>query len=66
MRTFIHGSLAGFLMFGLAGVGTAQERQFTDWPAGTSPREVGKKIAQNMLPRLIPTKPAVHYAEDST
>jgi hypothetical protein len=66
MRTFIHNSLVGFLMFGLAGVATAQKQQFTNWPAGTSPQEVGKKIAQNMLPRWIPTKPSVHYAEDST
>ena len=65
MRTLIHHSLAGLMIVGLAGVAAAQ-RQFTDWPAGTSPQEVGKKVAQNMLPRWIPTRPGVHYAEDST
>jgi rhamnogalacturonyl hydrolase YesR len=65
MRTLIHHSLAGLMIVGLAGVATAQ-KQFTNWPAGTSPQEVGKKIAQNMIPRWIPTRPAVHYAEDST
>ena len=28
--------------------------------------EVGKKIATDMIPRWIPTRPGVHYAEDST
>ena len=41
-------------------------KAFTDWPAGLSPAEVGKKLATNMLPRWIPTRPSVHYAEDST
>src|ERR1039458_1797703 len=66
MRTLIHHSLAGFMIIGVAGVATAQKKEFTNWPAGTSPREVGKKIVQNMLPRWIPTRPGVHYAEDST
>jgi len=43
-----------------------QPRAFTDWPAGLSPAEVGKKLATNMVPRWIPTQPSVHYAEDST
>jgi rhamnogalacturonyl hydrolase YesR len=43
-----------------------QPKAFTDWPPGLSPAEVGKKLATNMLPRWIPTRPAVHYAEDST
>jgi rhamnogalacturonyl hydrolase YesR len=66
MRTLIHGSLAGLMILGLAGVATAQKKQFTNWPAGTSPQEVGKKIVENMIPRWIPTRPGVHYAEDST
>ena len=53
-------------MVGLAGVAAAQKKEFVDWPAGTSPQEVGKKIVQNMLPRWIPAEPSVHYAEDST
>ena len=66
MRTFVHRLLGGLMIVWLAGVATAQKKEFTDWPAGTSPREVGKKIAQNMIPRWIPTRPGVHYAEDST
>ena len=68
MRTVMHRLLAGLAIVSLAGVATAQKKEFTHWPAGTSPEEVGKKIVQNMLdpPRWIPTKPYVHYAEDST
>jgi rhamnogalacturonyl hydrolase YesR len=66
MRTIIRHALAGFMIVGLARVATAQKKEFTNWPAGTSPQEVGKKIVTDMLPRWIPTKPSVHYAEDST
>jgi rhamnogalacturonyl hydrolase YesR len=66
MRTIVRHALAGFMIVGLAGVATAQKKEFTNWPAGTSPQEVGKKIVTDMLPRWIPTKPSVHYAEDST
>ena len=54
------------VIVGIAAVAAAQQKEFTNWPAGTSPQEVGKKVAQNMLPRWIPDKPSVHYAEDST
>jgi hypothetical protein len=66
MRSLIHLSLAGLMMVGLAGVATAQKKEFTNWPAGMDPREVGKKIATDMIPRWIPKGPGVHYAEDST
>jgi rhamnogalacturonyl hydrolase YesR len=66
MRTVIHSLLAAIAVVGLAGAAMAQPKDFTDWPAGTSPEEVGRKIVANMLPRWIPTKPSVHYAEDST
>jgi len=66
MRTFVHYSLAGLMLMGLAGAATAQKKEFTNWPAGMDPREVGKKIATDMIPRWIPTRPGVHYAEDST
>ena len=66
MRTMIRPALAGLMIVGLAGVATAQKKEFTNWPAGASPREVGRKIVADMLPRWIPAKPSVHYAEDST
>jgi rhamnogalacturonyl hydrolase YesR len=66
MRTLIHRSLTGLMIVGLAGLATAQKKEFTNWPAGTSPEEIGKKIVKDMIPRWIPTRPGVHYAEDST
>ena len=66
MRTFIHHSLAGLIVVGLAGAATAGNKEFTNWPAGMSPEEIGRKIVKDMLPRWIPRGPGVHYAEDST
>jgi len=62
----MHGFLAGLIVMGLAGAATAEKKDFTNWPAGAAPQEIGKKIATNMIPRWIPTRPGVHYAEDST
>ncbi|MGA9624534.1 MAG: glycoside hydrolase family 88 protein [Bryobacteraceae bacterium] len=66
MRTLIRYSLAGLMIMGLAGVATAGNKEFTNWPAGMSPEEIGRKIVKDMLPRWIPRGPGVHYAEDST
>jgi len=45
---------------------TRQPAAFQDWPVGAAPREVGHKVATNMLPRWIITQRSVHYAQDST
>jgi rhamnogalacturonyl hydrolase YesR len=39
----------GFMMFAAAERGFAQEKYFTDWPAGTSPQEVGKRVAERFV-----------------
>jgi unsaturated rhamnogalacturonyl hydrolase len=31
----------------------SQIREFTDWPAGTSPAEVGKRVAENFVVRML-------------
>ena len=55
----------------LASVAFGQDKNFADWPAGTDPREVGKRIAE----RFIPTPhmemnahgpKALHYAAVNT
>jgi unsaturated rhamnogalacturonyl hydrolase len=56
---------AGILTVGCVAQGASQPSAFTDWPAGASPLEIGKKLSENLLPRWQITKPAVHYAEDS-
>jgi unsaturated rhamnogalacturonyl hydrolase len=53
------------LLAGCATTTTKKIPAFSDWPVGKSPREVGYKVATNMLPRWIVTRPYVHYAEDS-
>jgi rhamnogalacturonyl hydrolase YesR len=66
MRTLIRHSLAGLMLVGLAGAATAANKELKNWPAGASPKEIGKKIATNMIPRWLYPGPGVHYAEDST
>ena len=57
--------LAAILLSGCVHAPSRKTGAFDNWPAGKSPQEVGYKVATNMLPRWIVTKPAVHYAEDS-
>ena len=59
-------ALANLVLCKCSGQTTTQPKAFTDWPAGLSPAEVGKKLATNMVPRWIPVRAGVHYAEDST
>jgi unsaturated rhamnogalacturonyl hydrolase len=61
----IFAMLTAILLGGCAHTGSRKTQIFSNWPAGKSPQEVGYKIATNMLPRWIVTRPYVHYAEDS-
>lgn len=56
------------LAFGMtAAWSMAQKAEFRNWPAGSSPKEIGRRIAVNFIPRNHDLqKPTVHYAEDST
>jgi unsaturated rhamnogalacturonyl hydrolase len=58
-------ALTAVLLAGCAHTGSRKMEAFSNWPIGKSPQEVGYKVATNMLPRWIVTKPYVHYAEDS-
>jgi unsaturated rhamnogalacturonyl hydrolase len=63
-------ALAGslFVCVLAAGCATSRPREvhaFSEWPAGKAPDEIGYRVATNMLPRWIVTKPGLHYAEDS-
>jgi rhamnogalacturonyl hydrolase YesR len=58
---------------GLLGIATAfaQGKHFSDWPAGTDPREVGKRVAERFLPTAHMEMPshgnrALHYAHVAT
>jgi rhamnogalacturonyl hydrolase YesR len=48
-----------------AGPPAAGTRAFGDWPAGASPREVGRRVAEAYLARPLPAS-AMHYAEACT
>ena len=39
----------GIVMLAAAGRGAAQQNYFADWPAGTSPQEVGKRVAERFI-----------------
>lgn len=64
--SLVAGALAGCLIIGCATANTDKVSEFSNWPAGKSPREIGHKVATNMLPRWTITKPELHYAQDIT
>ena len=64
-RGLIMLALCALVLSGCTAPQVSQPTAFADWPQGASPVEVGKKVAANMLPRWIVTRPSVHYAQDS-
>ena len=66
-RVLLAGAAA---LLGAAGA-FAQDRYFADWPAGTDPHEVGKRIAERFIPTPHMELPdhgphALHYAHVAT
>ena len=66
-------SLIGFTVLALTGCATPQKSrntEFTNWRVGTSPQEVGKRVAENFVARQLGyetnSKVQVHYAEACT
>src|SRR5262245_31010027 len=60
-------------LVGLSGTSVAwtQNKNFGDWPAGTDPREVGKRVAERFIPTPHMEMPshgnrALHYAHVAT
>jgi len=41
--------VTGVLAFATAVLGATQQKYFTDWPVGTSPQEVGKRVAERFV-----------------
>ena len=59
---------AGIMMTGAALRGSAQTKEFGNWPAGASPQEIGKRVAENIAARKFewqtsPTRRFVIYPE---
>jgi unsaturated rhamnogalacturonyl hydrolase len=70
LRTMLR-PVAGAALALLAGVAAAQNAHFADWPAGTDPREVGKRVAERFLatPHMEMNRHgplALHYAHVAT
>ena len=70
MKKTVYGLIASilvsFLLSGCITQSTTHPKAFTNWPAGQSPAEVGKKAVTSMLPRWFAARPSAHYSEDST
>ena len=50
-----------FLLLFATAVYAKQPKEFTNWPAGTSPQEVGKRVAERFASNAsLPTKPAMY------
>jgi unsaturated rhamnogalacturonyl hydrolase len=65
-----HFLLAALLAL-VAGVAVGGDRYFKDWPAGTDPRDVGKRVAERFIPTPHMVMPnhgnqALHYAQVNT
>jgi rhamnogalacturonyl hydrolase YesR len=44
---------AGIVCFGFAGPGRAQQDYFSNWPEEASPKEIGKRVAENFVARKL-------------
>lgn len=50
-KTLLQLLATGFVALGAAAWSAPQPKFFTNWPAGASPQEIGKRVAENFLPR---------------
>ena len=51
------------LWMGWATMLAAQDANFSSWPAGTSPQEVGKKVAEHFVTSPHQYTATIHYSE---
>lgn len=56
-------ALLGLLLVGFSVPVVAQDNYFTDWPAGTSPQEVGKRVADHFVTSGHQYTATIHYSE---
>jgi len=53
----------GLLLVGISAPLVAQESYFTNWPSGTAPQEVGKRVADHFVTSGHQYGPTIHYSE---
>src|ERR1700737_3913451 len=51
---------------GVAGAQSSGEDYFSNWPAGLSPQEVGKRVAEHFVTSPHQYGPTIHYSEVAT
>ncbi|MEO6815414.1 MAG: glycosyl hydrolase, partial [Edaphobacter sp.] len=56
-------ALTGCLLLGCLGVASAQQNYFNTWPAGDSPQEVGKAMADHFVASPHQYTKTIHYSE---
>ena len=56
-------ALLGLLLVAASTPLVAQESYFTDWPSGTAPQEVGKRVADHFVTSGHQYGPTIHYSE---
>ena len=65
-RSFSHSLAIGIVLIAYTCV-MAQSEYFRNWPAGTSPQEIGKRVAENFVARKLEVeqgkRPYVIYPE---
>jgi len=61
-KLVVTGSL---LLWGAAPL-IAQDDLLSNWPAGTSPQEVGKRVADHFITSPHQYGPTIHYSEVAT
>lgn len=64
-KSLTAGVLIGLILLAGCSYGHNHSGELSTWPEGKSPEEIGKKLAENILPRLHITRKCVHYCEDS-
>lgn len=55
--------LSGLFLLATFGTAHAQEQYFTNWPAGVSPTEVGKAVAEHFVTSPHQYSKTIHYSE---
>lgn len=55
--------VSGLLLLATFGAASGQEQYFTNWPAGVSPQEIGKGLAEHFVTSPHQYSKTIHYSE---
>ena len=63
MKVWTKGVVLGLMLSAGVSLAAAQEDYFSNWPAGVSPQEVGKKLADHFVTSPHQYSATIHYSE---